>query len=780
MQKKSKVAPPTRLPRCAALLLAAACSDESTLSTFKPDIETDPVGSTVITFDKVVLGRTEAAPQIIRVKNVGEANLVIDRPALEGTSAALFEVSSNPRILAPNQSGEIFLRFHPNAPIAEASALLHVTSSDPDERDLTFPLLGSAREPCLLAANLSRIEFEVGDVKPVTLTAISSHECVIERISTDSAVFPVVNAPALPSTIPAGASIELQIQHLPVPATQRGAPVRQLFIDESEGSRIEVKLEGEPPLFNCITFRPDQIIFPETPIGDTRQQRVTLENHCGKPATLTSVVIGSGWETYTVEGGPYPEALRAGATTELWVTYLPKSPLGDFGKLVINTNDAAAPRIRIPLTGKAAVPDIRIFPPTLDFGTVIFRNPSGPVARSECSSASKSVVIFNSGSAPLTISSLGLAPALDQQFEIAGVLVDGNAVDHTRPIRVPPSIRAEVTLVFYPTRSDPALHESRLLITHDDPSKRSPMEVILTGNATVDGPVEDTFVQLDGPKVDILWVIDDSCSMFDEQARLIQNLSGFVAHADAQGADYQMGVVVTDERSPDAGKLQFCYPHPRIITSAYPDRDAAFQCLFNVGVQGSYIEAGLGAAMRAIQLAQDPNPDRRRNPNVGFLRNDANLAIVALSDEEDQSLASLDLLKEFFDSVKGPGRTKVHAIAGPVSEPCSNRQALVPGIRYHWMTQALGGLFFNICLEDWNPVLQNLGLNVFVPLESWNLSQAADPASVTVTVDGIPVLFDPSNGFTYSASSNIISFHGSSVPSPGQQIQVNYLGNCNP
>ena len=80
--------------------------------------------------------------------------------------------------------------------------------------------------------------------------------------------------------------------------------------------------------------------------------------------------------------------------------------------------------------------------------------------------------------------------------------------------------------------------------------------------------------------------------MYDEQARLIDNLSEFISYADSQNADYQMGVIVTDSRSSNAGKLEFCYPHPRIIRHDYAQREEAFRCLFEVGVTGSYIEAG--------------------------------------------------------------------------------------------------------------------------------------------------------------------------------------------
>src|SRR5262249_55584907 len=109
-----------------------------------------------------------------------------------------------------------------------------------------------------------------------------------------------------------------------------------------------------------------------------------------------------------------------------------------------------------------------------------------------------------------------------------------------------------------------------------------------------------------------------------------------------------------------------------------------------------------------------------------------------------------------------------------------NRQSLSPGIRYYWMTQQTKGLFFNICEQDWSPVLQNLGLNVFVPLDTWTLSQAADPSFFDVTVDGIAVVPDPDNGYTYNGATNAVQFHGRAVPPPGQKVSVTSLGNCRP
>ena len=214
-------------------------------------------------------------------------------------------------------------------------------------------------------------------------------------------------------------------------------------------------------------------------------------------------------------------------------------------------------------------------------------------------------------------------------------------------------------------------------------------------------------------------------------------------------------------------------------------REDAFECLFDVGTTGGgQFEAGLGAAMRALERAIDPAADPQTNPNARLLRDDAKLAIVVMSDEDDQSSESNEVLRDFYFSVKGahrPDRVQVHAIAGPTTEPCqSGPRQSAPGFRYDWMTQQTNGIFFNICLEDWQPVLRDLGLSVFSPIDEWDLTQAADPASLSVTVDGSMVPRDQVNGFTYNPAGNSIKFNGSSVPQPGAEIVVDYTGVCRP
>jgi Mg-chelatase subunit ChlD len=62
--------------------------------------------------------------------------------------------------------------------------------------------------------------------------------------------------------------------------------------------------------------------------------------------------------------------------------------------------------------------------------------------------------------------------------------------------------------------------------------------------------VEDYFEQTEEPPADVLFVVDNSASMVEEQARLSENFGAFVALLGDTTADYRIGVTTTD---PDDG-----------------------------------------------------------------------------------------------------------------------------------------------------------------------------------------------------------------------------------
>jgi hypothetical protein len=763
--------------------LASGCSDEGMLHVVSPLMVLEPPAGTPLTYAEVVLTRTEDDPQIIEVLNKGGGLLSLDRVLITGRDANQFTVTSYPKVVQPGAKGEIFVRFLPTMRI-QAEATLHIEDNDPRQRVAEYPLAGPARDPCHITVAPTYLSFLLGEMKTVSLSADGTQDCTITYLFTDGDLFPFINPPTVPFTIPAGTSMTLTVQHVST-SLEPGIPVRQFNARESEGTEVDASFSGQAPLFNCLTVFPYQIEFDTVPLGGMAQQPVTVTNTCIRDAYVTAGVTTIGAYYYTADHAQFPLKVPAMGSAPVMVTYVPFSPGGDDGKIILYTNDAGAPQLPIKLRGRAAVPGVAIFPTILDFGNVAYKNPSGSDHRSQCSSSAEYIQVYSDGEAPLTINSLSFTG--DADFQIVDVLVDGHSVSSfNQPFTVPPSKDAKILIQFYPTRLSPADHQSQLIIDHN--AAGSPFTVTLKGHAVPDGATTDTFQQLSGPKVDILWVVDDSCSMFSKQALLINNLSQFIGYADSQNADYNVAVVDTEGFSPAAGRFERaqCYPFPRVVSSHWADsatRQAAFHCMFSLGTTGSGIEAGLAAAKAGLIKSSDPTMDPD-GYNQGFLRPDARLAIVTVSDEDDQSREAAPLQRDYFLSIKGPHRkdfVRVHAIAGPVDQPCqAGATQALPGYNYYWMTQQTHGLFGNICDVDWSPIMHNLGLNVFTPFDQWDLSQTADPATIMVTVNGFNVPIDPNNGYTYEMTSNSVKFHGMAVPSAGATIDVSYSGLCRP
>ena len=99
----------------------------------------------------------------------------------------------------------------------------------------------------------------------------------------------------------------------------------------------------------------------------------------------------------------------------------------------------------------------------------------------------------------------------------------------------------------------------------------------------------DEFVQTSGQTVDVLFIIDNSGSMQEEQDNLDANFSQFIQGAQQFQNDYQIGVVTTDMvDGNESGRLQ----GPRIIRRG-PNVENEFGSAASVGTSGAGDEQGL-------------------------------------------------------------------------------------------------------------------------------------------------------------------------------------------
>jgi hypothetical protein len=173
-------------------------------------------------------------------------------------------------------------------------------------------------------------------------------------------------------------------------------------------------------------------------------------------------------------------------------------------------------------------------------------------------------------------------------------------------------------------------------------------------NSTLPDQCELQAPQLSAQKTDILFIIDNSDSMSEEQAGIAVELPAFIG-ALQQGAglaqDFQVGVVTTSvylkafvnsqniylEYPSQSGKLQ-AVPGSgeRILRADDPDLVTKFAALVHQGITGSGQETAFEAARLAVSSDLTLLP-LDQGGNAGFLRPGARLLMVHVGDEDDCS-----------------------------------------------------------------------------------------------------------------------------------------------
>ena len=151
-------------------------------------------------------------------------------------------------------------------------------------------------------------------------------------------------------------------------------------------------------------------------------------------------------------------------------------------------------------------------------------------------------------------------------------------------------------------------------------------------------------------KVDILWVVDNSSSMQQHQSRLSDQIPEMVSKLNSLKMDYHMGVITSSMGgdNADGGKL---IGSPKYLVPSTGNLTNLLRTRLIVGQTGSNNEKGLESAETVLSAGYAGGEGK------GFLRDDALLVVIVLSDEEDKSRSvatAVDYYKNFFDSVKRP------------------------------------------------------------------------------------------------------------------------------
>ncbi len=259
----------------------------------------------------------------------------------------------------------------------------------------------------------------------------------------------------------------------------------------------------------------------------------------------------------------------------------------------------------------------------------------------------------------------------------------------------------------------------------------------------------DSFIQplsVDG--VDILWVIDTSGSMNRYDAELMSGIEAMILALPDSGWRLAM-------MSNDPGSASIESQFPLVPGDDVADAEAMYQ---NMG--RGHREEGFDASYEYIvnnTYAQT------------WMRYDAALLVVFVSDEEEQSDDHFPVVGDYIDwySQQRNGSAFLSSIINldPSVSLC-NTSAYNTGDRYEEATSYFGGQIVDICSEDWSAGVVDAASRL-EPYEYLELTYEPVEDSIRVFING-SLAYD----WYYSASDNTVYF--TIIPGGNDLVEIGY------
>jgi len=776
-----------------------------------PRVCPDPM---FLDFGNVAAG--DSLAKTFKVTNCGLLDLNLMNLALNSGSSPDFSLTGLPNLpatLPPGQSVDVEVTYAPPSDGSDAGGV-DIFSDDPasdpnSHLTGTVALQGrSVPRACDIQATPYAVTFGgvvqgATDTVDIIISNQGSDTCVLNDVAVTSNSaddeFAVAEKPPANTSFDPADTLLVRVSYSPVnlgPDTG----VLTLYGNDKDASEIHVDLNGQGVEDSVCDLQilPSSQNLGLVKVNNVKTATVTLSNRGQEPCTVNSMQLRQSVMTpgdiEITSAPPVPFTIdrqgQPNSQVQVELTFAPTHPGNHKSYLWFNTTDPDLQmggwdcqmnsggvinpgQACVPVSGSADEGTIAVVPSELDFGVVTIG----------CASPELRVTVYNLGGIALTISRIYLDdPNGPFQFTYAP------ATPHT----LNGGATVELRLRYVPTAS---VSDRATLYIESDASNTQLLAVPLFGRGTTTDSQHDIFHQPEQVMSDVLFVVDNSGSMSEEQNALASNFSSFINYALTLNVSFQIGVITTEVNDAETNignPARDIYPgvlvqapgRPKIITNNTPDITGAFADNARVGTCCSdEQEAGLEAAWMALSPGYIDEPSK----NGGFLREDAKLYIIFLSDEQDQSQGDPDFYVDFFSSIKGYRNTErmaASAIVGDDPNGCGNGTA-ESGSRYIEVANRTGGIFQSICSSNWAQALQNLGLDAFAAIREFPLSRPADSGTITVTVDGQNVPKASCNdcdacadGWVYYPDTNTICFGANYVPGRGATIEVDYTAVC--
>lgn len=420
---------------------------------------------------------SSAPPQSVVLKNVGNADLLINGVGISGVNHGDFSQVNNcplaPTPLPAGSSCTITVTFTPSLPAHEIAAVS--VSDNLSGSPHTAALTGTGTEP-IASPSPTSLNFgsqpqgTVSNAQTVTLTNTGDASLQINGINIggmNTADFTFAGF-TCGTSLEAGASCTVNIVFMPQGV---GAFSAELDISDNSGNVpgamqvIPLTGTGTPPA-PIVGLAPMMLNFGTEVVGGTTgPQTVVLTNSGSAPLLISTILVtGANANEFNLlpSGMPCPtngNSLAAGANCDIVADFAPLSSGTKSAAIQITDNADNSPQ-SISLSGMATAPVVTLAPTGLAFAPLDVGS----------TSAAQTVMLTNTGTAALSLASISITGANPGDF----------AQTNNCPPLVNPNASCLTSVTFTPT----ATGNRAAALTFTDNAQGNPQLIPLTGTAT--------------------------------------------------------------------------------------------------------------------------------------------------------------------------------------------------------------------------------------------------------------------------------------------------------
>lgn len=697
----------------------------------------------VLDFGDVGIG--EVRTEQLRVENAGDASVQVTQIQSLGSADLTVQVSRPlPAELGPGDSLGINVEFLPTS-AADMEGEIEVQTG-PVVETIRASVIGRGVGP-LFTVEPGALHFGIernpGTYRRILLLVNSgSSDVRVTSISlAGDPAFGLGTSVGFPVRLGSGESLSVPVQFSPgMVGEYRGTAIVES--DDALNARVEVPMTGALSDRYCeLSISPERVNFGLLPPTFTRVKDVTIRNIGTDPCNIVGAEFRApAIPAMTEVNGPWPGTLAPGEAAIVSFQYAPLDQSQAKATYVMHTDDEVFPERTIGIFGTSEGNlDVFAQPGAVDFGSIGLG----------CTQSVRDVLLINAGTVDVTISSFALTSSTTE-FQA------------TIPISTPTSLQAGASRTFQVAyqAQDYGVDLGYAEIGVQDFGFS--INVPLRAEGSLSPRATETFQQAQNNKVDVLFVIDDSCSMQDDQAGLAANFRSFIRQGDLRSVDFHIGITTTTVDPTDPGRLQ-----GPVMTSNTRNLEAVFQAQAAVGINGSGFEQGLEGMLLTYLVG-----DLGGNEQAKLLRPDAGRVVIIVSDEDDQSPLSV---ANYFNELSA--RSPVGYVTAMVSggragctSPTGGSAQMAPD--YVQFASLTGGLDESIC-SDWAQTLSAIGQAAFGLRYKFPLPRAAAPGDpILVWVDGRPV----TSGWAYDPADGTVTFN--QPPPEGAEVRIEYTPVC--